>query len=136
MAASAIVAFATSGCGKNNATPESPTTPIVEPPSKTEDFTGNLAPQASDVYQFSVSAKGTVSVTLTEVGTSSPVVIGMSVGLWNISTLTCDDIVKNDAAAAGTTIVGTAEAGTFCSRVYDVGNVVTTQPYKLQVVHP
>jgi hypothetical protein len=58
------------------------------------------------------------------------------VGLWNPTTLACDEIVKNEAAAAGTTLVGTAEPGSFCARVYDVGNVVDTMPYKLEVVHP
>jgi hypothetical protein len=125
-----------SGCAKTSTTPVAPTPPVTDPVLTTEDFAGALIAQGSDVIQFTVSAAGTVRVTLTEIGPTDPVVLGLSVGLWDATNSVCTDIVKNESAQAGTTIVGRAEPGTFCSRVYDVGNVVDTEPYKLQVIHP
>jgi hypothetical protein len=129
-------AIALSACAKSNATTPVSPTPNPTPTLTTEAFSGILAPTEAGVFPFTVSATGTVRVTLTEVGPANPVALGLSVGLWNSTTLTCDDIVKNEAAETGTALVGKAEPGSFCARVYDVGNVVDTMPYKLEVIHP
>ncbi len=135
LAMAVALAFALSACAKSSAT--TPTAPTPPPPAlTTETFTGVLAPTDAGVFQFTVSAAGIVRLTLTEPGPNDPVPLGMSVGLWDTTTLSCSEIVKNENAQTGTAIVGSAEPGGFCARVYDTGNVVGTAAYSLEVIHP
>ncbi len=135
LAAAIALAFALSACSKNTTT--TPVAPTPPPPTlSTDTFTGVLSPLGASVFQFAVTATGKVSMTLTETGTTDPVGLGMSLGLWDSTALTCSEIVKNDNSQTGTVIVGTAEPGTFCARVYDVGNVVSTAGFSLEVIHP
>jgi hypothetical protein len=106
--------------------PTAPTTTV------TETFSGNLNTNGAASYSFSVLA-GTVTATLTSLGDPS-VTVGLGLGNWTGSA--CVIAIANDATTQGASVSGTANiAGTLCTRIYDVGNVVTTLPYTITVVH-
>ena len=117
------------GCGNSNLTP--PTSPT--PPPTTETFSGSLNPNGAATYPFIALAGGTVTAQVTSV--NPDVVIGVSLGTWN--TVTCQIIIANDKAIAGSIVIGTvASVGNLCVRVYDVGDVKQSTAYEIQIVHP
>jgi hypothetical protein len=114
------------------------TTPTPTTTSITEVFTGTLNPTAAgtdaSTYTFTVTAAGNVTATLVSVGGDNPPKIGMSIGTWNGSS--CNVAIANDAAVAGSTVIGQASAaGSLCLRIYDVGGIQTSVPYQAQVTH-
>jgi hypothetical protein len=124
----------TPACG-DTTTPAKPTpTPVTEP------FSGTLTTNGAFTHQFSVTAAGTVTVTLTTVSPDATVAIGFQLGTWNSISLTCQAVISNDAALQGAVETGNAvTAGTFCVRIYDAtGTVKADTPvnYTVTVTHP
>ena len=63
-------------------------------------------------------------------------VIGISLGNWNAATSGCQVLLANDAAAVGSSFVGSATlAGTFCIRIIDVGRLTGPVSYSVSVSH-
>jgi hypothetical protein len=88
----------------------------------------------SDWKNFTVTATGVVSITLT----AAPVPMGLAMGLPGGSG--CVPLAGGTAtpATAGTTAQVTAEVtpATFCVLVYDVGNQTAPVSYTVTVTHP
>jgi len=128
----AVVAPTGGACNDKTA----PTAPTV--PTTTETFSGTLAQSGTASHSFTVSAKGTLTISLTSVSPLSTMSIGLGIGSWDGST--CGSAMsKNDNARAGATaLTGTAVAGNYCVRVYDSGNIPAdwTVAYEVSVVHP
>ena len=128
-----IVILTAPACSDNNNTTTTPT-PTTPPPT-TDTFSGTLSRNGAFTHQFVVVAAGSITATLTTVAPDSTTAIGFSLGTWNGSA--CQIVLANDKAAQGASILGTASgAGNYCARVYDVGNVVGTVSYEIQIVHP
>ena len=128
----ALMAFA-AACGTSG-TPVSPTSPATI----TDTFTGTLAQNGGITHQFSATAAGTVTATLTAVGPDSAKTVGFSMGTL-IGTV-CQITLANDVAVQTSVLSAQAQtAGTFCVRIYDVGSVTSdTGPftYTVTVLHP
>jgi hypothetical protein len=119
-------------CGKST----DPASTAPDPVTKVDTFSGSLTRSASVIHTFTVSVSGAVAVGLTDVAPLSTLAIGVSIGTWNGTS--CTSLSTNDNARMGTTALsGTAQAGNYCVRVYDSGNVPenTTVTYTLQVGH-
>ena len=115
--------------GANNLAPPVGATPIPV----TEVFEDALSPNGAKTYPFAAQAGGTVTVTLTFI--EPAVAVGLSLGTWNGQS--CQIIIANDKAVAGTIVVGTASAiGNLCARIYDIGEVTGTATYRISVFHP
>lgn len=114
-----------------------PTTP-TPPPTVTDTFTGTLTQNDGVTHQFTISAAGTVTATLTSVGPDSTKTIGFSMGTLIGSF--CQIVLANDAAVQGSALPANGTpGGTFCVRVYDVGSITAeTGPftYTVTVTHP
>lgn len=128
-----LMAGAAAACGSDPysalITPTTPTT------TTTDTFSGTLTRNGAATYPFATLQFGTVTVTLTIVGSDNTVAIGLGLGTWNGTS--CQVVLANDQATQGNAIIGTVNAaGSLCARVYDVGNVVDPLPYEVQVVHP
>jgi hypothetical protein len=125
-------------CGSTTTAPTAPT-----PVSLTETFAGTINRNGAQTFPFVVQTAGTVTATLTALEAGDATTIGLSLGTWNGQV--CQIILANDAAHAllpdgtvATTVIGTASAvGTFCVRVYDVGQLTDATPatFSLDVTH-
>jgi hypothetical protein len=136
----AVLAVALAGCGLKNSTATTSTTSPSTTTPTTESFTRTLALGGNGIDGFVVSTAGSVTLSLTAVSPLSTMALGVALGTWDTTSLTCGTIiVKNDYAKSGTTaLTGTATAGNYCVKVYDSGNVPSdwTVSYTVQVVHP
>ena len=128
----AIAALA-GACG-GNSTPTTPTPPTLV----TDTFSGTLGQNGGVTHQFTITATGTVTATLTAVGPDSTKTVGFSLGTL-IGTV-CQAVLANDAAVQNNALTGAAQiGGTFCVRVYDTGSITAaTGPftYTVTVTHP
>jgi hypothetical protein len=117
-------------CGSST----TPTTPT--PTQVTDTLTGTVTQNGANTQTFTANAGGTVTATLTDLQPVDTVTIGFSIGT-TIGTI-CQATLANDAATKGFSFTATAAtAGTYCVRVYDVGNVTADTPvnYTVTVVH-
>ncbi len=117
-----------------------PTTPTVTGPVTTETFSGSIDQGGSAVYSFAVKTGGlTVLAGYTSITPTSVTALGMGIATWDATTSTCGlNQTQNDTAKAGSTALnGTADAGNYCIRVYDGGNIPTgvTASFTVQVQH-
>lgn len=137
--ACAVLAVSLAGCGLKDSTATTSTTSPTTTTS-TESFTRKFTLGGNGVDGFTVSAAGSITLSLTAVSPLSTMALGVALGTWDSTSLTCGTIiVKNDNAKSGATaLTGTATAGNYCVKVYDSGNVPSdwTVSYTVQVVHP
>jgi hypothetical protein len=124
----------TGACGASTTTPTTPTTPVTT----TESFSGTLAQLGSATQVFTVSATGTVEISLISVAPLATMALG--VGVQSSDGTNClTTITQNDNARSGASALrGTVAAGTYCVRLYDSGNIPPSgsADYTIQVVHP
>ena len=132
-AAVLAIAIGASACGSSDST--SPTSPAVA--RTTDTFTGTVAVGGRDFHSFTITATGTVDVTLTAATPPATIVMGLNIGvpgdskcpaMAGASTLT--------AAGAGVQLSGIASPGLLCVDVHDVGNQSVPISYTVTVTHP
>ena len=127
------LALGASACGSSGST--STTTPTVA--RTTDTFTGTVAVGGRDFHSFTITATGTVDVTLTSATPPATIVMGLNIGIpgdskcpamAGASTLT--------AAGANVQLSGIASPGLLCVDVHDVGNQSVPISYTVTVTHP
>ena len=126
------VLAATAACGDDDeiTTPIEPTRPTV-----TETFSGRVTVNGAQTHGFAANGSGRIDVTLTTLSPDSAARVGLVLGTLN-SLGACQVVISNDNATQGTLVAGNAgAAGTFCARVYDVGQLTEPAEYTLTVVH-
>ena len=124
------VALTAIGCSGSSSTATTAATTQT-----TETFSGSVPVKGSDSHNFSVSASGTVLVTLT---VANPADAVMGVGIGTPSGASCALLVGASVkTAAGTTaqLSGLVSPGALCVQVYDVGQASTVS-YTVTVTHP
>jgi len=126
-----LAAFTSVGCDDKG--PTTPTPPAA--PTITENFSGTLTVNGGVSYPFVVGTSGSVTATLTSVSPDVEVPIGMSLGVWNTTTESCQVIISSDLTLQGNVIVGNARSGVLCVRVYDVGRLTASTTYEVAVTH-
>lgn len=133
----ALVALTTSGsaCGVNTESPTSPSTPS---PIQ-HVFEGALPAEGSSFYSFTVVEAGAVQVTLVSLAIDAPrstvsVPMGLGIGIPNGADC---DVTKSVMAAPALVSQLTAPmaAGTYCTKLFDVGNLTTTVRFAVRIVH-
>ena len=134
----AIVLFLSAWLAACEAESDSTTSPSAT--LATETFSGSIAQNESAAHSFTVAASGyTLLAGYTSISPSSVTALGLGIGSWDSSTSTCSlNVSQNDTARSGNTAIsGTSNAGTFCVRVYDGGNIPSgvTATYTVQVQH-
>jgi hypothetical protein len=115
--------------------PLTPTAPSTAP--VTETFASQFGIQGSASRTFVVPAAGTVSVTLASAGPPTDVVVGVGLGIPRPSGNGCllNQSVTT-AASPAPQLAAAVDAGTYCVRVYDVGNLTGDVSFSLSVLHP
>jgi hypothetical protein len=126
-----LAALCVAACDSN--TPFSTTTTSTA--TTTETFADTLSINGGKTFQFSSTARGTVTATLTSVAPESAV-IGVSVGTWN--GVICQIVLAKDQTARGDSFTGTVSSvGNLCLRVYDpAGTLTGPVTYSVDVAHP
>ncbi len=117
-----------------------PTTPTITGPATTETFSGSIDQGGSAVYSFAVKTAGVALLAgFTSITPTTVPALGIGIGTWDPTTSTCGlNQTQNDAAKPGSTgLTGTADAGNYCIRVYDGGNIPAgvTASFTVQVQH-
>jgi hypothetical protein len=126
------LAVALASCGSSTSPSATPS-----PTRSTETFTGSLTAKGAVYHLFTVATLGQVDVTLTKTDPLATITLGL--GVTQTASGACIPVLLayNNASVAGTVITGTADIGSYCAAVYDVGNVGTdTVTYTVTVTHP
>ncbi|MDR1989895.1 MAG: hypothetical protein LBQ09_06650 [Acidobacteriaceae bacterium] len=138
----ALIAF-TAACGGSPSTP-TPTYntgtdlfPLGD--SDSTNPTGVLNINGAQTYDFSIVGPGTISATITALAPTpadgSSIIVGLALGTWNGTG--CALALTNDSATLGSNVNGTASAaGSFCVRIYDIGQLTDTVNYRISVDYP
>jgi hypothetical protein len=112
----------------------SPSTPTPSG-AGTDTFNGSLSQGGSLTFTYTVTTAGSVSVTLTAVtpATTSPLGLGMGPSSGG----TCSVTNSTSAAIAGSAaqLSATANPGTYCVKVSDLGSLATTSSVTVTVAH-
>jgi hypothetical protein len=136
----AVLLLACSACGGSSNPSAASTLPTVTVGPQTVLFEGTLDPGGFAFYSYTVQQTGNTSVMLASVSTStapnatSTVALGMAFG----TPLGTDCSFTNPltASAALTSPMVTSQApGTYCVRVFDVGNLRSTINFAVRIVH-
>src|SRR5258706_8432697 len=113
------------------------TTPAA--PTVSESFTGTLPVGSFKFYSFNIAVNGTVNVSLNSVsGASVPPTVQLGLGIGQPSGLDCAATTNVTAAAtaAKPQTTGAFVPGSFCVRVYDVGNLFAPATFNITIAHP
>jgi hypothetical protein len=118
-------------------TPTSLDPPAPEDPT-TATFESTVAAGGSTSRSFSASQAGVVRLTLERTGPPDNTVVGLGVGIVRGNN-TCG-LSRQLTVAPGSSpqLEVAIDAGLYCVRVFDVGNIVpdTTLPFVLRIDHP
>jgi hypothetical protein len=119
------------GCGDDD--PPTAPTPPVSRPTVTETFSGTLTVNGGVTHSFNTGS-GQIIATLDALAPNNAAVIGVALGTWNGAA--CQIVIANDSAGQAVQVVGVATTtGSFCMRVYDVGQLAAATDYTVTVVH-
>jgi hypothetical protein len=122
-------------CG--NDSPAAPTTTTSTP--TTEVYTGTLATGASGFYSFTVSAAGSVSITLASLTDSSgrplrtALTMGMGVPAGEGCGVTTSVTTPPGLSAQLTSMTS---ASIYCVQLSDAGQLTATANFGVRIVHP
>ena len=134
-----LAAALMAACGGDN---NAPTTP-VEPSgtlTSAQLFEGKLSVGGSAFYSFTTLSEDDASLMLASVmtssspGSSSNVALGLAFG----SPLGEDCVITTavvTSASLSAQLVNKLKAGTYCARVYDVGNLKVPVSFAVRIVH-
>jgi hypothetical protein len=116
---------------------DTPTTPADTPTTTTVTFASNLALQGASTRSFAVTRSGTVSLTLTSVGGSTTLRVGLGVGIPLGDGSGCV-LSRSVEAVAGATaqLELSVDAGNYCVQIYDPGTLTAVVPFSITLVYP
>jgi hypothetical protein len=131
-------------CGCSGDTPTSPTTTTtttttatVASPIYAEDFTASVPVNGSAFYSFTVTQYGTVNISMTGVsGQYVPLTVTMGLALGKPEAEGCTPTTSiTSTAGAGPQLTGTYEAGVYCVKVSDVGNLFSAANVAMTIAY-
>lgn len=115
---------------------DSPSTP--SPMVTTDSFSGGpVAQNSSVVFTFTVTTAGNVSVTLTSITPPTSSALGLGLGT-PASGNSCTVTTSTSSAVAGASaqLTSTENPGSYCVKVFDVGNLTQPSTVAISVAHP
>lgn len=122
-----VLALVSGGCGSDDTV----TTPTTTPESPvTETFSSAVVPMGTTAHTFIAAQAGTVDVTLTSSGPPTDVVLGVGVGIPTTSSAACSLSTAVNTSPGSTPQLSAVpvDAGNFCIKVFDVGNLCPPAP--------
>ena len=137
-----VLALFASGCGGNSTTAPSgtstTTTTTVAAPTITETWQSVVPVGGFKFFSFGIPATGTVNITLTSVGGQFvPSTVQLGIGIGTPEGQDCTTTQTVTAASASTAQISTTEqAGIYCARIFDIGNLFAPATFSVQIDHP
>jgi hypothetical protein len=130
------------GCGD-----ESPTSPTdtstsssttAAAPTVSEEFLSTVPVGGSKFYSFTTSTYGTINLTLTSVGGNFvPSTVMLGLGIGQPSGTDCVTTTSVNTAAGSTAqVTGTYDAGVYCAKVSDIGNLYAPASFNVTIAYP
>ena len=110
-----------------------PTTPTA--PNTTETFADTLTVNGAKTSQFTSTARGTMTATLTSVSPDTAV-IGVGIGTWNGTACQIWQVSNKMTQGASMTEITVSGVGSLCLHVYDPGTLTAPVTYSIDVSHP
>ena len=131
-----VIGVLTVACGSDN-NPSTPTTPVL--PSS-EVFTGTLAVKGSSFYSFTLAASGNVSITLASLVPKAPgpavsAVMGLGVGTPDGTDCAITNSVTT-APGLSAQLVNSLTPATYCTKIYDLGELTAPVDFAVRIIHP
>lgn len=115
----------------DDSTPTSPTTSPV-----TETFSTQLFVGGTSSRSFTAVKAGTATVTLTNAGGSSSLKLGFGIGVPDTLGSGCLFTRSSEDAVVGTSYTLPVDAGTYCVRVYDIGQLTSNITFTITITRP
>lgn len=120
-------------CSNNSPTPTAPTQPTGP---VTDTFASAFTVNGSASRTFRASQAGTVTITLDSVGPPPTVLVGLGVGVPFVNSVPCQLTSSLTDAGPGAQISMHADPGSYCVKIFDVGNLVETVNFSMSITHP
>jgi hypothetical protein len=128
-----LIAPLTAACDNGPAAPTATTAAIVVVSPVTETFATQLAVGGSSSRTFTAAKSGTATVTLTSLG--STLKVGLGIGIPDAVGGACL-FTKSIETAAGGQLAASVDPGVYCVRVYDLGTLTSTINFTVTIVRP
>ena len=91
--------------------------------------------RGAQTHTFTTGASDEVKATLKFLVPDNQVKMGFALGTWNGTS--CQLVMAKTDAIESTVILGSVSAlGSLCVYIHDVGNLVQSTEYEIEVVHP
>ena len=122
-----VFALLLAGCGHDSTTAPSATV--------TDTFASVLSVRGSSAREFILLKAGTVTVSIDAM---NPVyVVGLGLGSPDATKAGCSTTMTIETAGGTTDELSTTlNPGTYCVKVYDVGNLTQATSFTISIVHP
>lgn len=110
-----------------------PTGPSLDP--VTETFASLLTVRGTASRTFTVRDTGTIALTLTDV--AGGMIVGLGVGIPRADGTSCN-LSQSVETTGGATpqITTTADGGSYCVKLFDVGTLSDAVSFSVTIVHP
>jgi hypothetical protein len=105
----------------------------VSTPARVDIFSSTVGPRGSATHQLAIFYNGATTLTLVSAGAS--VTVGVSYGAWDGQA--CRLFATLTATASQNPLIATVvDPGSYCIRVYDVGQLTAPILFTLDTLHP
>lgn len=131
-----VMGLSAAACGDSPTEPTNTTTTATAT-AGTSTFASSFGPQGASSRLVTATAAGTLSVTLDSAGPPGDIILGLGVGIPRNDGGGCFVSTSlNTAAGAGARVAVSVDAGSYCVKVYDVGNARSTVSFSTTIVNP
>jgi hypothetical protein len=130
----ALTALLAGACSKATQSTTAPSATTSSP--TTETFASLLTAGGTASRAFTAAQAGTINVTLTSAGPPSSIVVGLGVGIRGAGVPCSLSISTATAAGSAAQITTTADAGSYCVEIFDLGHVTGAVSFSITVDHP
>lgn len=115
-------------------TPTSPTA-TADTDKLLHEFSSNIVPGGSASRTFETGGDGAITITLKST-TPGGVPVGLGVGILRSNSSCALAAAIETVAGAEAQISISAEKGTYCAKVYDLGTLKDSLPFTIGISHP
>jgi len=110
-------------------------TQVADTDTLQREFSSQLVPGGGASRNFEVAAAGSIAVTLKST-TPAGVAIGLGVGIPRSNGTCALSTAVETIAGATAQISVSADAGTYCAKVYDLGTLSAPLPFTIAISRP
>jgi hypothetical protein len=112
-------------------------TTATSPTVTSELFSGQFIPGGSAARAFTAASAGTVSITLSQLGPQTGLVVGLGIGIPQSNGSGClMTQVMEAGASTSPQLTVQVDAGTYCVRLHDLGTLTSQVAFTVTIVRP